>query len=110
MAKNIFNYITPEATELILKISDTDVFGINRSDKIDVKIGVYFLFKNNELVYIGKSTDIIGRLKHHLRTKDFDEYSFIELESDLLDAYERILINIYKPILNKDAVTLKLKK
>lgn len=46
------------------------------------KYTVYSLWKGNELVYIGRSINIIPRVTKHLETKDFDEFSYIECDSE----------------------------
>lgn len=45
--------------------------------------GVYFLIKDNEVVYVGKSKDVHSRVMTHLvdKEKDFDSYSYILLEN-----------------------------
>ena len=67
------------------------------------KIGVYFLYKNDDLVYIGQSINIFNRLYSHVENgKDFDFYSFVKCDTQKeAETFERYLINKYKPILNK---------
>lgn len=64
-------------------------------------IGVYFLYKNNQLVYIGQSTDILLRVRNHFKEKDFDSYSYFECELEKLNEVERFLIEKYTPKLNR---------
>lgn len=62
--------------------------------------GVYFLFYQDILVYVGQSVDIDSRLLSHFTTKAFDRYSYIVLSEDELDDVENYYINKYKPIYN----------
>ena len=64
---------------------------------------IYFLIKENEIVYIGKTTRLFNRMKEHTKTKDFDSYSFIELETtdvDLVNKIEKNYIIKYSPLYN----------
>lgn len=64
---------------------------------------LYFLFKNKELVYIGKSINLFGRIGNHLMQKNkvFDSFRYLEVP-DLIDLeeLERIYIVKYRPIYN----------
>jgi len=47
--------------------------------------GVYFLFKNDDLVYVGEGWNCLLRVaehtrKDHLRFKEFTSWSFIQME------------------------------
>ena len=64
-------------------------------------IGIYFLYKNEQLVYIGQSTDILLRIRNHFKEKDFDNYSYFECEISKLNQVERLFIEKYTPLLNK---------
>ena len=63
--------------------------------------GLYALYKQNKIVYIGKSDYISNRVKQHA-DKDFDTTKSIifKKEVDLL-LYESYLITKYKPLYNK---------
>lgn len=65
------------------------------------KMGVYFLFQDDELMYIGTSSLILRRLHAHLRTKDFNNYAFISCETrEEANTLEVEMIKQYKPPLN----------
>ena len=55
---------------------------INQDSLITIKIvsGIYFLYDNEGLVYIGQSKNIHSRVTEHLRAKkfDFSYYTFVE--------------------------------
>lgn len=64
------------------------------------RIGCYFLFKQNNLLYIGKSINIAARVFTHLYTKDFDACYFLECSKERLSETETALIRLFQPILN----------
>lgn len=66
---------------------------------------VYRLIHNNEIIYIGKSTQINVRLTHHLRDKDFDTVEVIQFDNEVdMCISEIYFINKYKPRLNKEFI------
>lgn len=63
---------------------------------------VYALWKDNEIVYIGQSTQLKFRINAHTKTKSFDEYSYFECESEAeMKAIESSLIIELQPKYNK---------
>ena len=67
--------------------------------------GIYRLYKDNKIVYIGKSVCIRSRLYSHIKEKDIDSFDFTILnnESDK-NIYELYYIDKYKPKLNRDCI------
>ena len=65
-------------------------------------VGVYFLVKDEKIVYIGQSTNIFKRLYEHKKdkTKVWDSYSYIECSAGELDIVESLYIFKYEPIYN----------
>lgn len=65
--------------------------------------GVYFLFQNNEIVYIGSSMNIETRLQTHKNEnkKIFESYSFIEFPVEQILEKELEYFLLYKPKYNK---------
>lgn len=63
--------------------------------------GIYFLYKNNYLQYIGQAVNIANRIQWHLKEKDIDRIFFIPVPECDLDHVETHLINKYRPPLNK---------
>lgn len=62
---------------------------------------IYFLYNKNELVYIGKTGFLENRLRYHKKSKNFDEFSFLKVDSEYeATKKEEELINKYKPKLN----------
>lgn len=67
-------------------------------------VGIYFLFKGDECVYVGKSRRVHMRVAEHMRRdfrfKDFDSYSWVpctEADASSLEAY---YIALLRPRLN----------
>ena len=68
--------------------------------------GIYFLMDGLELVYIGKTTKLAGRITSHkgeiVNQKQFDSLFFLPLENNWeMNVLETIYIDIYKPKYNK---------
>lgn len=69
--------------------------------------GIYVFWKDNEIVYIGKSTNLQSRiyssLKERIKNSDITHLSiiFTATEADM-HIFEAVLITEYKPILNMD--------
>jgi hypothetical protein len=81
--KNIFNLLDKNLTVDTFKVS-----------------GIYFFIKDNEIIYIGKSLDVIRRVRHHDHKNKFDHFRVIQCDPDKLDFYEKRLIFFFKPKLN----------
>lgn len=67
---------------------------------------IYALIDNNEVVYIGQSSDVMGRLSaHRMSTKQFSHFSIVERidtpDSDYVNKVEREYISKLKPKYNK---------
>ena len=62
-----------------------------------VLLGVYFLIKNNSVVYVGQSVNIFARINSHFSTKDFNSFSFIQCKKTDLDKLESLYIHYLKP-------------
>lgn len=64
---------------------------------------IYFLIKENNIVYVGKSLFIEDRLEFHYQNKkDFTHYSVVECSSPQeMDILESIYIQILNPKYNK---------
>lgn len=64
--------------------------------------GVYFLIKDNKVMYVGQSVDIHSRMRQHAKTRDFDSYTYIPCEPDSLDIYESLYIHALSPDWNAE--------
>ncbi len=65
--------------------------------------GVYLLWRNDVVVYVGQSENILQRIGVHLANplKDFDGFSYAVVEIGNLNEIEADLIVRYSPIFNK---------
>lgn len=61
--------------------------------------GVYFLFNNSELVYVGQSENIVKRIHEHT-DKLFTHYSHIKCSKKELLVLEKKYIQTYNPVYN----------
>ncbi len=60
---------------------------------------VYILWNREALIYIGKTGNLLGRVKTHLKTKPVTKVQVAETER--ADDLEKYLINTFKPVDNK---------
>ncbi len=75
----------------------------------EIKYCVYFLFKNDKIIYIGKTYQLKRRVGEHFRKIDFDYYSYMEMPCFMLNKAERYLIEKYRPELNGEYISPKIK-
>lgn len=64
--------------------------------------GIYFLIKDDQVIYVGKTINMYVRLTMHLPDKDFDRLTFLPVAEDIpLELVEACYILRFKPRLNK---------
>tara|TARA_R110000737_G_C14245384_1_gene425620 strand:+ start:44 stop:529 length:486 start_codon:yes stop_codon:yes gene_type:complete len=63
---------------------------------------IYILYRDDELVYVGQSKNVYNRLNQHKRDKVFDRVRVLHCREDRKLYWEKILINSYKPIYNRN--------
>jgi hypothetical protein len=70
--------------------------------------GVYFLLKDDEIVYIGQSISVLTRLGEHKRdiTKEFNRVYVIECPVGSLSRFEAMYIDKFKPKHNASVPTI----
>jgi len=95
--KKKLGQVTPGKCEFGLE-SLGSILGLARP--IESHVGVYFLIKNNEIIYIGQTTNLHARIATHRSNKNFDYFSFLPVEKDMLDITERAYITKFNPKLN----------
>lgn len=82
--------------------------GLKKKKVSDLQIpGIYFLFKDGDLVYIGQSKDVFARIRNHAwptsKTKHayrggFDEYATLEVKDTNKRVHlEKMYIERYRP-------------
>lgn len=62
--------------------------------------GIYFLCKDQEIVYIGQAQCVASRVLAHKTQKDYDSIFFIHCHINQLCPTEKALIRFFKPKLN----------
>jgi excinuclease UvrABC nuclease subunit len=62
--------------------------------------GVYFLFNHEQLVYVGKSLDVLNRVQFHRAEKEITHYTLIECQEDIANCLEPHFIAKFDPPLN----------
>lgn len=77
----------------------------SRASRIEKVSGVYFLFDGDELVYVGESGDIYGRVQSHRAVaqtggKKFDHAAFMEYPAEQRKKVEASYIRKYRPKYN----------
>lgn len=65
--------------------------------------GIYFLILGDEIVYVGQSVDVLGRINTHYREgqKQFDSYSFVKVPAEDLCNQEAKYIAEINPEYNR---------
>ena len=67
--------------------------------------GIYALYDDTELYYVGKSTDLRKRVRHHLRDRHYASWTHFSLylvrKSDHIDEIESLLVRIANPMGNR---------
>lgn len=74
--------------------------GMSSRHKIVHQTCIYFLYDEEELVYVGKSTRGICRVYEHVGLKQFTHYAFQYCDEEYMDELEQAYIAIYKPKYN----------
>ena len=71
--------------------------------------GVYFLFKGEEIVYVGRSINILNRLGAHdgEGSKDWDSFACVSCDEKYHGVTEALFIAAYQPRYNKESRALQ---
>lgn len=81
-------------------LSKEDIVGA--SQKLGNCVGVYFLVKDGEITYVGKTVNIHQRLGTHFCDKDFESYYFIPANNiSAAERLESLYIKKFLPKANK---------
>jgi hypothetical protein len=66
--------------------------------------GIYLLWDGNEIVYVGRTTNLFSRATNHQVDKQFDRIQFVKMPRDRQDIYEMELIKELRPKYNVHGV------
>lgn len=63
--------------------------------------GVYFLYQDSQIVYVGESGCILSRIKQHTEDKDFNRFTYMLISCpDMRKVRERDMIRKHRPKYN----------
>jgi hypothetical protein len=62
--------------------------------------GLYFLYLRGELVYVGKSVNVVQRVEQHFLRVEFDSWAWTPVDLASLDKAERHFIKKHRPRYN----------
>jgi len=65
---------------------------------------IYFLCKNERVVYVGQAENVHQRLVEHMRTKEFDAVFYLRVPAHKMNKIESALISYLKPEYNKSGL------
>jgi hypothetical protein len=65
---------------------------------------IYFLCRNEKVVYIGQAENVHQRLVEHLKTKNFDTVFYLRVPFNKMDKIESALISYLNPEYNKKSI------
>lgn len=73
---------------------------LSKSSSYKSMCGIYFLIKDNDIMYVGQSVNVLARLGMHEHVKTSDRLSFLPCPSELLRDVESFYIHALRPRLN----------
>lgn len=59
--------------------------------------GIYFLIKDQKIIYVGQSISVLSRIKDHQNHRDFDHFTCIPCPKEHLDMLESLYIHFLRP-------------
>lgn len=59
--------------------------------------GIYFLIKDEKIIYVGQSISVLSRVKDHQNYRDFDHFTCIPCPKEHLDMLESLYIHFLRP-------------
>lgn len=96
-----------EHSRLLLNVLPPKVYGWQTIDperlprhRLSTFTGLYFLFCRGELVYVGKSVNVVQRVEQHFLRVEFDSWAWTPVDLANLDTAERYFIKKYRPPYN----------
>jgi hypothetical protein len=82
----------------LLTLFDLAGSAIKRSP---LKSGIYFLFFEGEVVYVGRAIDVDCRVQAH-KKKDYDSWTWVPCPARQQERLERAYLDKFLPPLNRD--------
>lgn len=93
--------------ELSEMIWDIEIIRGSKSKWVPFENGsyVYFLLSNDEVVYVGQTVNLCGRLCGHVKDKVFDYVYYTNVSPENRLIFESMNINYYQPRYNQVSLT-----
>ena len=87
-------------------------FAVKVEDLMHGGCGIYFLWRDDTVVYVGQTKAGYLRIANHLANSGmmFDSVGFMRCDSELLNAAERAYLDRLLPEYNSDPITMKAKR
>jgi len=100
--KEVFEILKKTRDHYNSRIIDIETLKKHRTKLIPFnnKAYIYFLFNDEELIYIGQSISVAGRIDTHNKSKKFNYVTLISVPEKILNIVEMVYIGKYKPELN----------
>lgn len=91
--------VLDEKDQIVLSLSR----GASRIDRMTSVCGIYFLFEDDEIVYIGQSVNVLSRVSTHITDpeKRFNRACYVPIAREELNDIEDAMIAMFKPRHNK---------
>jgi hypothetical protein len=98
-----FSLVSPDKAEVDLVPNSISqiAHALKHFPLMEMMSAVYFLCKDDEVVYVGQSVNLPGRVKTHTEEKEFDRVYYLPVPLEALSKVELTLINYLRPKLNK---------
>ena len=74
-----------------------------RDDLIPASAGVYFIYEDRSIVYVGESADLRARLRRHPHITSSRNVAVIECEASQRKRLEAFYIGVFNPLLNRES-------
>jgi hypothetical protein len=94
---------SPPSARSFLRLSklESEAEIVRRATDLSELAGVYFLVRNERVVYVGKSLNVYQRVASHRPSKLFDKVSFIRCHEPDLLRLEAMYISKFNPEFNQ---------
>jgi hypothetical protein len=103
--KEIINLSDDAIKERIKTLTGKPPMTLARLKKLAIKeeriSGLYFLFRRDKLIYVGRTYHMMRRITQH--TKTFDKYVAVPMDKKHLAELEALYIYYFNPPLNRTA-------
>jgi hypothetical protein len=104
--EDFMRHIGDTRSAILKLVRDTLDSSIDITKGVNASCGVYFLRDQGEIVYVGQSVSVYGRVHQHKASKKFDSVTLMPCRPEDLNNLEGFFIRLLRPKLNgHNAVT-----